>query len=108
MEDYSAMIRNTFEYGSVRDAQNLFEICIRNAFPTNEFRRLELIRFVREDKFMEGRSWNHVFQIKAGNYKDSPIWEVKCQRVTMGKSPAKNVYLDYGSLGFVGYIDKPE
>ena len=105
MEDYSAMIRNTFEYGSVRDAETLFEICIRNAFPTCEFRRLELIRFVRENKFMEGRSWNHVFQIQAGTHKGSPVWEVKCQRVTMGKTPDKNVYLDYNSLGFVEYIE---
>lgn len=106
MEDYSAMIRSTFDFGSVRDAQSLFEICIRNAFPTNEFRRLELIRFVREEKFMEGRSWNHVFQIKAGSYKNSPVWEVTCRRVTMGKSPDKNVYLDFTSLGFVDYIEK--
>ena len=54
---------------------------------------------------MEGRSWNHVFQIKACTYKDSPVWEVICRRVTMGKSPDKNVYLDYTSLGFVGYIE---
>ena len=48
MEDYSAMIRSTFEFGSVRDAEALFEACIKNAFPTFFFRRLELIRFVRE------------------------------------------------------------
>lgn len=105
MEDYSALIRNTFDFGSVRDAEELFSICIRNAFPSNEFRRLELIRFVREEKFLEGRSWNHVFQIKASTYKDSKVWEVTCHRVTMGKSPDKNVYLDYTSLGFVGYIE---
>ena len=105
MEDYSALIRNTFDFGSVRDAEELFSICIRNAFPANEFRRLELIRFVREDKFLEGRSWNHVFQIKAGIHKGSAVWEVTCRRVTMGKAPDKNVYLDYTSLGFVGYIE---
>lgn len=105
MEDYSALIRNTFDFGSVRDAEELFSICIRNAFPTNEFRRLELIRFVREEKFLEGRSWNHVFRIKAGTHKGSPVWEVTCRRVTMGKSPDKNVYLDYTSLGFVGYME---
>lgn len=105
MEDYSALIRNTFDFGSVRDAEELFSICIRNAFPSNEFRRLELIRFVREEKFLEGRSWNHVFQIKAGIYKDSKVWEVTCHRVTMGNSPDKNVYLDYTSLGFVGYME---
>ena len=33
MEDYGAMIRNTFELGSVRDAEALFEACIQNAFP---------------------------------------------------------------------------
>jgi len=108
MTDYRALIRNTFDFGSVRDAEELFEICVRNAFPTNEFRRLELIRFVREELFLEGRSWNHVFQIKASELKGSKVWEVHCRRVTMGKSPDKNVYLDYNTLGFVDYIPKTE
>lgn len=105
MENYQAMIRSTFDHGSVRDAEVLFETCIKNAFPTNNFRRLELIRFIREDQYMEGRSWNHVFEIKKGRWKDQDVWEVRCHRVTMGKSPDKNVYLDYPSLGFVGYIE---
>ena len=105
MEDYSAMIRSTFDYGSVRDAETLFETCIKNAFPTNNFRRLELIRFLKEDHYMEGRSWNHVFEIKRSTLNDNHVWEVHCRRVTMGKSPEKNVYLDYLSLGFVGYIE---
>ena len=105
MEDYSAMIRSTFEMGSIRDAETLFETCIKNAFPTNVFRRLELIRFVREAQYMEGRSWNHVFEIRKSMLKGSPVWEVQCRRVTMGRSPEKNVYLDYGSLGFVDYIE---
>ena len=105
MENYSAMIRSTFELGSVRDAEALFEACIKNAFPTFNFRRLELIRFVREEQYMEGRSWNHVFEIKKAELQDSPVWEVLCRRVTMGKAPDKNVYLDYQSLGFVGYIE---
>lgn len=103
MENYSAMIRSTFEQGSVRDAEMLFETCVKNAFPTFNFRRLELIRFVREDQYMEGRSWNHVFEIHATMLKTSPVWEVECRRVTMGKSPDKHVYLDYESLGFVRY-----
>ena len=45
MQDYRAMIRSTFELGSVRDAEVLFETCIKNAFPTFNFRRLELIQF---------------------------------------------------------------
>ena len=64
MQDYGAMIRSTFDLGSVRDAELLFETCIKNAFPTFNFRRLELIRFVKEPQYMEGRSWNHVFEIK--------------------------------------------
>ena len=56
MEDYGAMIRNTFELGSVRDAEALFEACVENAFPTSHFRRLELIRFVKDEQYMEGRS----------------------------------------------------
>ena len=48
MEDYGAMIRNVFEMGSVRDANLLFDACIHNAFPTFNFRGLELIRFLRE------------------------------------------------------------
>ena len=105
MENYGAMIRSTFEMGSVKDAELLFETCIKNAFPTNTFRRLELIRFTRDNQYMEGRSWNHVFEIKAGDKDGNTVWEVTCRRVTSGKSPDKNVYLDYKSLGFVGYID---
>ena len=105
MANYTAMIRGTFELGSVRDAELLFETCIKNAFPTFNFRRLELIRFLREDQYMEGRSWNHVFEIKKSQYKGNPVWEVHCRRVTMGKTPDKHIYLDYYSLGFVGYIE---
>ena len=64
LQDYRAMIRSTFEQGSVRDAEMLFEACIKNAFPTFNFRRLELIRFLREPQYMEGRSWNHVVENK--------------------------------------------
>ncbi|MBP3673365.1 MAG: hypothetical protein J6J18_05995 [Oscillospiraceae bacterium] len=104
MEDYSAMIRSTFDFGSVRDAEALFEACIKNAFPTFNFRRLELIRFTRDEQYLEGRSWNHVFEIKKSSLNDNPVWEVHCRRVTMGKTPDKHVYLDYLSLGFVGYM----
>lgn len=105
MQDYGAMIRNTFELGSVRDAEVLFEACIKNAFPTFNFRRLELIRFIREPQYMEGRSWNHVFEIKKAEYKSQSVWEVRCHRVTMGKTPDKQVYLDYMTLGFVEYLE---
>ena len=37
MENYSAMIRSTFDFGSVRDAEVLFELCVRNAFPFRHF-----------------------------------------------------------------------
>lgn len=103
MENYSAMIRSTFEQGSVRDANLLFETCIRNAFPTFHFRGLELIRFLREDQYMEGKSWNHVFEIRAVTLEGTDVWEVHCHRVTMGKTPDKHVYLDYLTLGFVQY-----
>ena len=103
MEDYGAMIRSTFEMGSVRDANTLFEACIKNAFPTFNFRGLELIRFLREDQYMEGKSWNHVFNIQATNLNGSAVWAVDCHRVTMGKTPDKHVYLDYMTLGFVQY-----
>ena len=105
MEDYRAIIRNTFDFGSVRDAEVLFEACVKNAFPTFNFRRLELIRFLREEPYMEGRSWNHVFEIKKAELKGNPVWEVHCHRVTMGKTPDKHVYLDFYSLGFVGYME---
>lgn len=105
MANYTAMIRSTFEMGSVREGEVLFEIMVKSAFPTNAFRRLELIRFLREEQYMEGRSWNHVFEIRRSTLKDHPVWEVRCRRVTMGKSPDKNVYLDYETLGFVGYLE---
>ena len=106
MATYSAMIRNVFELGGVRDAEVLFETCIKNAFPTFNFRRLELIRFLKDEYYMEGRSWNHVFEIKKSTYRDEPVWEVYCHRVTMGKTPDKQVYLDYLTLGFVEYLEK--
>ena len=105
MEDYSAIIRNTFEYGSVRDAELLFDTIVKNAFPTNTFRRLELIRFIRDEHYMEGRSWNHVFEINKTEIHGNPVWAVQCRWVTMGKSPEKNVYLDFTSLGFVRYME---
>lgn len=103
MENYSAMIRSTFDLGSIRDAESLFETCIKNAFPTFHFRRLELIRFLKTEQYMEGRSWNHVFQIQKTTLDNSLVWEVHCHRVTMGKTPDKHVYLDYLTLGFVSY-----
>ena len=105
MENYSALIRSTFELCSVRDGQMFFEICIKNAFPTFNFRRLELIRFLKESQYMEGRSWNHVFEINADTLNGSPVWKVKCHRVTMGKTPDKHVILDYNTLAFVSYAE---
>ena len=106
MENYSAMIRSTFELCSVRDGQMFFEICIKNAFPTFNFRRLELIRIDRDQLYLEGRSWNHVFEIQKSQLEGEPVWEVHCHRVTMGKTPDKHVYLDYLSLGFVKYSEE--
>ena len=106
MEDYGAMIRNTFELGSVRDAQTLFEACIENAFPTYHFRRLELIRFIREEQYLEGRSWNHVFEIRKAKLGSHDVWKVHCHRVTMGTTPDKMVILDYMTLGFISYSDE--
>ena len=105
MANYSAMIRSVFEQGSVRDAEELFLTCIRNAFPTFNFRRLELIRFLKDEYYMEGRSWNHVFEINRAEWKGNPVWEVHCRRVTMGRTPDTHIYLDFWTLGFVGYIE---
>ena len=104
MEDYGAMIRNTFELGSVRDAEALFDACVENAFPTSHFRRLELIRFVKDEQYLEGRSWNHVFDIRKDKLNGSDVWKVHCHRVTMGSTPDKTVCLDYMTLGFVAYL----
>ena len=103
MQDYGAMIRNTFELGSVRDAELLFETIVKNAFPTYTFRRLELIRVQQDTPYLEGRSWNHVFEITKGELDNFPVWEVNCHRVTMGKTPDKQVYLDYLTLDFIRY-----
>ena len=105
MATYSAMIRSVFEMGGVRDAEVLFETCIKNAFPTFNFRRLELIRFLKDEYYMEGRSWNHVFEIQRSELNGQPVWEVHCRRVTMGKTPDKHIYLDYNTLDFVGYME---
>ena len=88
MEDYSAMIRRTFQQGSVLDAETLFQAFLRNAFPTFHFRRLEVISFSRgEIQTMEGRSWNHVFHITKDTLSGSPVWRVECLRDTMGETP---------------------
>ncbi len=101
MADYSAMIRGTFEMGSVQDARTLFEVCVLNAFPTSSYRKLELIRFLPKEEYMEGRSMNHVFEIRKATMKDHPVWEVSRHRVTMGKTPDKTAYLDYLTLDFL-------
>ena len=106
MENYSAMIRSTFELCSVRDGQMFFEICIKNAFPTSNFRRLELIRIDRDHFYLEGRSWNHVFEIQKSQLEGEPVWEIHCHRVTMGKTPDKHVLLDYMTLDFVQYLEQ--
>ena len=106
MENYSAMIRSTFELCSVRDGQMFFEICIKNAFPTFNFRRLELIRIDRDQLYLEGRSWNHVFEIQKSQLEGEPVWEIHCHRVTMGKTPDKHVILDYLTLDFVQYLEQ--
>ena len=72
MQDYGAMIRSTFELGSVRDAELLFETIVKNAFPTFTFRRLELIRVQQDVPYLEGRSWNHVFEITRASWIISP------------------------------------
>lgn len=103
MEDYGTIINNTFKNGSIRDAKFLFENCIKNAFPTFNFRGLELTRFLLNEQYMEGISWNHVFEISSTIVSNCPVWEVNCRRVTMGKTPNKQVYLDYNTLEFVRY-----
>ena len=105
MGNFETTIRNTFDNGCIHDAEFLFHKLVENAFPTYSFRRLELIRFMQQEYFMEGRSLNHVFQIKRSFWRNSDVWEVHCRRVTSGKSPDKNVYLDYLSLNFVGYME---
>ena len=75
MENYSAMIRNTFELCSIRDGQVFFETCLKNAFPTFNFRRLELIRIDRDNLYLEGSSWNHVFEIQKNELDAHPVWK---------------------------------
>ena len=103
MENYIATIHACFEMGSIRDAVHLFETCVKNAFPINDFRRLELIRFTKDPQYMEGRSWNHVFEMCASELSGHPVWDVRCRRVSSGSAPEKHVYIDYYSLDFLQY-----
>lgn len=107
MENYSAMIRNTFELCSVRDGEALFEACVQNAFPIFRFRHLELIRIDPDRIYLEGRSWNHVFEIQKTTLEGHDVWLVHCHRVTMGQTPDKYVYLDYLTLDFIRYQAEP-
>ena len=92
MADYRAMIRSAFEMGSAEDARSLFEVCVVNAFPTSSHRKLELIRFDTSESYMEGRSLNHVFEVRKTEYQNHPVWSV---------SPDKHAYLDYLTLDFL-------
>ena len=74
MDNYSAIIKSTFEMGSIADAQTLFSACVQSAFPTCDFRRLELLRFIQSEQYLEGRSLNHVFQMKATVYNHQKVW----------------------------------
>lgn len=105
MADYSAMIRNTFEIGSREDAFSLFSACVRCAFPTNDYRGLELIRFRREEPYLEGKSMNHVFEIHQSEYRGHPVWDVTSHRISMGQSPDRHALLDYLTLDFIDYTE---
>ena len=49
---------------------------------------------------------NQLFHsLNADTLNGSPVWEVKCHRVTMGKTPDKHVILDYNTLSFVSYAE---
>lgn len=104
MNNYDSMIRAAFEIGSIADAESLFSACVRSAFPTCDFRRLELLRFLQAEQYMEGRSLNHVFEMKASIYDGQKVWTVKCRRVSSGETPEKNVLVDYSSLAFQRYV----
>lgn len=106
MEDYGALILRVFESGRNDDAANLFQAFIQSAFPTFHFRKLEMTDFSRQDFLMHGKSLNHVFEIRKTRLDGSPVWQVLCHRVNLGKTPDKHVYLDYTTLGFVSYIEK--
>ena len=103
MVNYVSIIRNAFGNNDSKDATFLFETCIKNAFPTFNFRKLELIRLLHDEYYMIGKSLNHVFEIHAVSIDDNRLWEVHCHRVSMGKTPDKHVYLDFTTLGFVQY-----
>ena len=98
MANYTAMIRSTFELGSVRDAEQLFEACVKNAFPTNDFRRLELIRFLREERYMQ--TWvirillNECDRIRRKNARVVPMEDVRAVQAGSGKGALKQAILD--------------
>lgn len=105
MADYSAMIRNTFELGSRPDAESLFTACVHCAFPTNDYHSLELIRLNRDEPYMEGKSSNHVFEIRLSAYGGHPVWDVTSHRISMGQSPDRHALLDYLTLDFIEYTE---
>ena len=55
-------------------------------------------------RYKELAALDHVdIAIRKSELQGQPVWEVCCHRVTMGKTPDKQVFLDYMTLGFVQY-----
>lgn len=104
MEDYRVLIRTVLERGKAEDAGKLLEICIRNAFPTFHFRGLELTELDGGAPRLTGKSLHHSFVVEAAQLEGHRVWAVYCHRTSAGKTPDKQIYLDYDTLNFVQYM----
>lgn len=101
----NATAKKAFELGCVESATTFAQTCVKNAFPTFNFREFTLTRFLPHNLYLEARSLNHQFVIKSVTVNKIKVWEVYCHRVSMGASPDKQVLLDYESLEFATYTN---
>ncbi len=97
----NVFVKNTFESGSLKDATIFFETCVKNAFPTCEFRLPELTHLKNSELYAAGKSLNHCFEIFKSVCEGSEVWEVVCRR--RNGTSEKHVYVDFDSLEFVAY-----
>ena len=103
MQDYGAMIRSTFGLGSVRDAELLFETIVEKRFPHLYLPSSGADPCPAGHPLSGRQKLEPCFEIRKGELDSFPVWEVNCHRVTMGKTPDKQVYLDYLTLDFIRY-----
>ena len=104
-ENYDEIRERAFTDGSISDADTFFYVCVRNAFPTMNFRDLSLTHLLAERRIVKGKSANHIFTIYEGGTEKERYFEVRYHRFREGVTPDRRVVLEYHTLEFVRYAE---